>query len=68
MEQRNSRSPDELAYAVPGKAKERKQVKFQESIVVAPIPMRNEYSDRTRSKMWNCPVEYEANIGKIHTI
>jgi len=69
MEQRKSRqlsssptSIHEFPFAMTSKAKERKQVKFQESVVVAPIPMRNEYSDRTQSKMWNDSEELQANI------
>jgi len=71
LEQRKSRqlsssptSNGELAHAVSGKAKQRRQVKFHEGVIVAPIPMRNEYSDRTRSKLWNDPEELQANIAR----
>mmetsp|Transcript_18107 Transcript_18107/g.43550 ORF Transcript_18107/g.43550 Transcript_18107/m.43550 type:complete len:235 (-) Transcript_18107:341-1045(-) len=46
-------------YAMPSKSssKQKKRVKFHESVAVVPIPMHREYSDRVRSKLWTDAVE-----------
>jgi hypothetical protein len=44
---------------------ERKRVNFREDVTVAPIPMRSEYSDRIKTKLWTGRVELCEIVGKL---
>ncbi len=44
---------------------ERKWVQFQENDTVAPIPMRSEYSDRIKTKLWMGRVELCEIVDKL---
>jgi hypothetical protein len=45
---------------------ERKRVKFREDVTVVPIPMRSEYSDRIKTKLWTGRVELCEIVGKLN--
>ncbi|KAL9179970.1 hypothetical protein ACHAXT_007940, partial [Thalassiosira profunda] len=64
-EQRLSRQSVAPASAASSKKpKPKRQVSFDESVVVVPIPMRSEFSDRIRTKLWSDAVEMCESIGK----
>jgi hypothetical protein len=44
---------------------ERKRVNFREDVTVVPIPMRSEYSDRIKTKLWTGRVELCEIVGKL---
>ena len=46
-------------------SKKKKQISFGEVVNVVPIPMRNEYSDRIRSRLWNNCAEIYENAGRL---
>lgn len=46
------------------KSKPKRCITFDESVNVVPIPMRNEYSDRIRSRLWSSTIELYENVGK----
>lgn len=48
----------------PKKSKPKRCITFDESVNVVPIPMRHEYSDRIRSRLWSNAVELYENAGK----
>ena len=45
-------------------SKPKRCITFDESVKVVPIPMRSEYSDRIRSRLWSNTVELYENAGK----
>ena len=45
-------------------SKPKRCITFDESVKVVPIPMRSEYSDRIRSRLWSNTVELYDNAGK----
>mmetsp|Transcript_6639 Transcript_6639/g.14699 ORF Transcript_6639/g.14699 Transcript_6639/m.14699 type:complete len:110 (+) Transcript_6639:417-746(+) len=42
----------------------KKKISFEESVHVVPIPMRSEYSDRIRNRLWNNAVEIHENAAR----
>ena len=42
----------------------KRQVTFEESVVVVPVPLRSDYSERLRNKLWTNAVEVCDNVGK----
>lgn len=48
----------------PEKSKPKRCITFDESVNVVPIPMRHEYSDRIRSRLWSNTVELYENAGR----
>jgi len=42
----------------------KRQVTFDESVVVVPVPLRRDYSEQLRNKLWSNSVELCENIGK----
>lgn len=47
-------------------SEDRKRVNFQENVTVVPIPMRSEYSDRIKAKLWRGRVEMCEIVGKLY--
>ena len=45
-------------------SQDRKRVNFREDVTVVPIPMRSEYSDRIKTKLWTGRVELCEIVGK----
>ena len=45
-------------------AKPKKRITFEERVEVVPIPMRNEYSNRIRSKIWSNASEIYQNAAR----
>lgn len=54
---KNSDNDDE---ATPGK-QPKKRISFNTTVKVLPIPMRDEYSNRVRSRMWSNAMEIHQN-------
>jgi len=50
----------------PEKSKPKRCITFDESVNVVPIPMRHEYSDRIRSRLWSNTVELYENAARNH--
>jgi hypothetical protein len=50
--------------ASPTKASVKKRLAFQETVQVVPIPMRNEYSSRVRSRLWTNAAELYENAAR----
>ena len=48
----------------PGKSSRMMQVTFREDVVVVPVPLRSDYSERLRTKLWSNTEEMCENIGK----
>lgn len=46
------------------KKEDRKRLGFNENVVVVPIPMRNEYSNRVRSRLWSSAMEIQENAAR----
>jgi hypothetical protein len=45
-------------------AKPKKRCNFNETVEVVPIPMRNEYSNRVKSRLWNNAMEIHENAAR----
>ena len=46
------------------RASTKRQVTFEESVVVVPVPLRSDYSERLRNELWTRAVEVCDNVGK----
>lgn len=59
--------PSSLMKILPShpEGKKKRSVGFAETVTVAPIPMRNEYSDRIKAKLWTDRVELCEAVGKL---
>jgi len=68
QEERNRRqdfmSKDSSARVYDGDKKKKKKISFQNTVNVVPIPMRTEYSDRVRSRLWSDAVEIHQNAAR----
>ena len=42
----------------------KRRVTFEEIVVVVPVPLRRDYSEQLRTKLWSNPVELCENVGK----
>jgi hypothetical protein len=58
----NPKSPSPTTLSKMSKPK--RCITFDESVKVVPIPMRSEYSDRIRSRLWSNTIELYENAGK----
>ena len=45
-------------------SKSKRCISFNESVKVVPIPMRNEYSDRIKTRLWSKTIEIYENAGE----
>lgn len=54
-------SPSSNASSMQSKTSFRKRITFNNDVCVAQIPMRNEYSDRVRSRLWSNRFEIHEN-------
>jgi hypothetical protein len=45
-------------------AKQRRRLNFNETVKVVPIPMRNEYSNRVRTRLWSNALEIHENAAR----
>lgn len=52
---------DNKAQPPSGKQRKKKKLIFSETVKVVPIPMRNEYSNRVRARLWSNTVEIHEN-------
>merc|ERR1712087_493610 len=57
QEEMESVDARELAFAEEGATKPKKGVRFQETVTVVSIPMRNDYSGRNRARQFSDVVE-----------
>jgi hypothetical protein len=46
------------------RSSKKRQVSFEESVVVVPVPLRSDYSERLRNRLWTSAVEVCDNVGK----
>jgi hypothetical protein len=46
------------------KMKNRKSLSFDETVEVVPIPMRNEYSNRVKARLWSNAAEIQENAAR----
>ncbi len=49
---------------ISGGSQDKKRVNFRKDVTVVPIPMRSEYSDRIKTKLWTGRVELCEIVGK----
>lgn len=47
-----------------GKYKKKKSLSFDETVEVVPIPMRNEYSNRVKARLWSNAQEIQENAAR----
>jgi hypothetical protein len=47
-----------------GKDKKKKSLSFVETVEVVPIPMRNEYSNRVKARLWSNAQEIQENAAR----
>lgn len=50
--------------STPTPKKQKKRLNFNETVEVIPIPMRNEYSNRVRSRLWSNAIEIHENAAR----
>lgn len=60
----NSSSSSSSSPSAFEKSKPKRSITFNESVDVVPIPMRHEYSDRIRSRLWSNTIELYENAGR----
>ena len=60
-----SANPESSSPTTPSNmSKPKRCITFNESVKIVPIPMRSEYSDRIRSRLWSNTIELYENAGK----
>lgn len=62
----NSSSSSSSSPSAFEKSKPKRSITFNESVDVVPIPMRHEYSDRIRSRLWSNTIELYENAARNH--
>ena len=58
------RRKTDLRTSPGGTIRNRKRLGFNETVKVVPIPMRHEYSNRVRSRLWSNAVEIHENAAR----
>jgi hypothetical protein len=63
-DKRYSRRASPLTKRRKVEKKKRKQINFNETVYVVPIPMRSEYSNRVRTRLWSNAIELHRNAAR----
>jgi hypothetical protein len=58
------RKTSTLPVSSPSSPKEKKSLTFVNTVEVVPIPMRTEYSNRVRSRLWSNAIEIHENAAR----